>query len=71
MELLEPKACLQHGMALMIWNTFLKTSFENLFKLLYDKNEEGTKIFGNKDRILRRDVFVVEMDLVIFLYCIF
>lgn len=70
MELLEPEPRLQHAIALMIWNTFLKISFENLIKILNEKNyneDEGTKILRNKDRILRRDVLIVENDLVIFL----
>lgn len=77
LELLEPEPRLQHGIAFMIWNTFLKTSFENLINMIYKNDKElkeGHKVLGNKDRILRRDVFVVESDLVSLFYyfeCLF
>uniref|UniRef100_A0A915ELX0 Ubiquitin-like domain-containing protein n=1 Tax=Ditylenchus dipsaci TaxID=166011 RepID=A0A915ELX0_9BILA len=67
LELLQPSARLQHGIALMIWNTFLKTPFERLLSLL-DANEN--KVLANKDRVLRRDVLVVETDLIDFIDCL-
>lgn len=52
---------LQHGLALIIWDTFIRTPFKNLINLI---NESNGKI--PKERQLKKDVFVCEPDLLQF-----
>lgn len=58
-------ARLQHGLSLMIWDTFIRTPFENLYK--YVTTNEGRL---PRDRLLRKDVFVTEMELPRFVKCV-
>lgn len=61
LELLQPSPRLQHGMAVMIWSTVIRDNFQKLYALM---NEQGVTGVALKERVLKRDVHVVESDLV-------
>lgn len=50
---------LQHGLALMIWDTFVRNGFERLTVLVNEANGQAPG-----DRLLRREVLVSENELV-------
>ncbi|KAI6183247.1 Rab3 GTPase-activating protein regulatory subunit [Aphelenchoides bicaudatus] len=58
-------ARLQHGISLMIWDTFIRLPFQNLVSFIF-ANEGRVP----RDRALRKDVFVTEMELPRFMKCI-
>lgn len=76
LEMLESAPHFQHGIALMLWDTFLHTPFQKLIDLLSGENAAnivgGGKgaappppmltLIANKDRVLRRDVLVGESE---------
>uniref|UniRef100_A0A183CG21 RAB3GAP2_N domain-containing protein n=1 Tax=Globodera pallida TaxID=36090 RepID=A0A183CG21_GLOPA len=69
---------LQNGLAQLIWETFVASSFEKCFHLIEEqmgaagpgRSDGGTFLLKGKDRLLRRDVLVVEKDLPEYVSCI-
>lgn len=66
MKILKPVPRLQQGIASIVWNTFLKNPFQKLYAILNQQDVFGSNFYSSIDRILKRDVLVVESDLVIF-----
>ena len=56
---------LQHGLALMLWDTFVREPFSRLYKFL--NNHEGRQ---PRDREARREVLVSDADLYEFICCV-
>ncbi|KAL3082849.1 hypothetical protein niasHS_010651 [Heterodera schachtii] len=69
---------LQNGMALLLWDTFIASSFKKCFLLIEEqmgsagpgRSDGGTLPLMGKDRLLRRDVLIVERDLPDYTSCI-
>uniref|UniRef100_A0A183BRB1 RAB3GAP2_N domain-containing protein n=1 Tax=Globodera pallida TaxID=36090 RepID=A0A183BRB1_GLOPA len=69
---------LQNGLAQLLWETFVASSFEKCFHLIEEqmgsagpgRSDGGTFLLKGKDRLLRRDVLVVEKDLPEYVSCI-
>uniref|UniRef100_A0A914HIL0 Rab3 GTPase-activating protein non-catalytic subunit n=1 Tax=Globodera rostochiensis TaxID=31243 RepID=A0A914HIL0_GLORO len=69
---------LQNGLAQLLWETFVASSFEKCFLLIEEqmgsagpgRSDGGTSPLKGKDRLLRRDVLVVEKDLPEYVSCI-
>jgi hypothetical protein len=77
LDRLESSFRIQHGLALMIWETFLHSTFERLINLLESgakRNQPGSieqssysdrRHKASKDRLFRRDMFGSGADLVL------
>lgn len=64
MKILKSVPRLQQGIASIVWNTFLKDPFQQLYVIMNQQDISGNVLLSFKDRILKRDVLIVESDLV-------
>ncbi|CAD5207025.1 unnamed protein product [Bursaphelenchus okinawaensis] len=58
-------ARLQHGLSVILWETFFRLPFQKLYTIIMESNGKPLK-----ERLLKRDVFVTESELPEFVKCV-